>query len=302
MLTILTPTYNRGYILPKLLKSLENQRDLDFQWIIIDDGSTDETNTLVSSWIMEHRKFLIKYLRKENGGKHTALNYAMPYVDTPFVMIVDSDDELTSTAVSKIKCWLKLVEEDMSFAGVSGLRGVSEFKKIGEFPKKICEGGYIDALNTERRKKHLRGDKAEVYRTKLLQEYAFPEIKGEKFLTESVVWNELAYNGYKVRWYNDIIQITNYLDDGLTQNLQKNRFKNFEGYTLEIKSEMRCDDYYKYRCLGRYLIMAHKKGLKKEEVCNKLGIRKMDFFIGRMISFLQNFRDCFRKYFSDENG
>lgn len=289
MLTIITPTYNRAHTLPFLYESLKHQSDFGFKWLIIDDGSSDNTKELVLSWSKIEHQFEILYLYRENGGKHRALNYGVLHISTPYIMIVDSDDRLTEDAVSKIRGWIAMIDRDDTFAGVSGLRGYNAQEKIGEYP--LNGRAYIDALNTERRAKHLTGDKAEVYRTALLKKYPFPEIEGEKFLTESVVWNEIAYAGYKIRWFPEIIEIGNYLEDGLTQHLYQNRFHNFKGYTLEVKSELRSGDYYKWRILGRYLMMAKIKGIGQKQVCRRLGIKKRDYWLGKGLSVMQSLWD-----------
>ena len=100
---------------------------------------------------------------------------------------------------------------------------------IGQFPSKL---EFIDATNLERKSKKLLGDKAEVYRKDILLKYPFPEFEGEKFLTEAVVWNRIAADGYKIRWFNKIICICEYLDDGLTKtDAEERRINNFNGYT-----------------------------------------------------------------------
>ena len=166
--------------------------------------------------------------------------------------------------------------------------------QIGEYPNPIPDKGYVDAKNTERYRLHLTGDKAEVYRTDLLQKNLFPEVPGEKFLTECLVWNEIAYQGYKLRWFPDVIMITEYRDDGLTKNLNKIKWDNFVGYTLEVKSEMRSGESYRFRVLGRYLTMAKKKGMKKDDIMAKLGISSAEYKKGKRISYLQNISDMTR--------
>ena len=98
---VLTPTYNRAYILDKLYLSLEEQTIKDFVWYIIDDGSTDDTESLISSFSC--KEFSIKYTKKENGGKHTALNVGISQIEEELTIIVDSDDTLTKDAIETIK-------------------------------------------------------------------------------------------------------------------------------------------------------------------------------------------------------
>lgn len=75
--TVFTPTYNRGYTLSRLYESLKSQGTTDFEWMIVDDGSTDNTYQLVEKWIQEEKNFSIRYLKKENGGKPRAINYGI---------------------------------------------------------------------------------------------------------------------------------------------------------------------------------------------------------------------------------
>ena len=111
LITIVTPSYNRGYIIRKLYNSLVQQERL-FEWIIVDDGSTDNTKEIVNGFIGENI-FPIKYIKKNNGGKHTAINMAMKHIQTPLTMIVDSDDFLNSNAISQIdKYYKKYGERD----------------------------------------------------------------------------------------------------------------------------------------------------------------------------------------------
>ena len=101
-ITILTPTYNREKLLHKLYKSLCNQKDKDFEWIVVDDGSNDNTDEYIET-IQKKADFPIRYYKKNNGGKHTALNYGCQYVKTKLVFIVDSDDTLTDDAILTIQ-------------------------------------------------------------------------------------------------------------------------------------------------------------------------------------------------------
>ena len=99
-ITVFTPTYNRAYILPKLYESLKKQTCMNFEWLIIDDGSTDDTSEVVKTFKTD--KFPILYYYKKNGGKHTAMNYSHPYINGDLLFIVDSDDVLTNDAIETI--------------------------------------------------------------------------------------------------------------------------------------------------------------------------------------------------------
>lgn len=228
--TICTPTYNRGYTLSRLYDSLKNQTDFDFEWLVIDDGSIDNTEEIINNICKQKQDFSIRYYKKSNGGKHTAINKALDFAEGKMFFIVDSDDYLVEDAVESIKKWESEIKDSDDFSGVSGNRGYSRSEIIGDSFK----GEFIDATALERKKNNIIGDKAEVFYTEILKKYKFPEFDGEKFLTENVVWNKIAFDGYKMRWYNKIIYITEYLDDGLTAKYQFLLSNNPKGFALSV--------------------------------------------------------------------
>ncbi len=275
---------------------MQSQRAHNFEWYLVNDGSTDGTEELVQSWLHSgESKFTIHYFRKENGGKHRAINDVVPVIDALFTMIVDSDDYLCKDATATVGKWLEEAYTKKYLAGVAGLRGYPDGRMIGSYPRKIKPGGYIEAKNTERIRKHLTGDKAEVYRTAILKKYPFPEIKGEKFIPESVVWNAIALDGYAIRWYNRIIYISEYLEDGLTKNLDKNRLENWKGYTLDTAIVMKSKNLSKYRYLGRYLLIAKNGGVMQNDICKTLNINNRQYLLGKATAMLQVFWDLLQK-------
>ncbi|ULM95688.1 glycosyltransferase family 2 protein [Peribacillus frigoritolerans] len=216
-ITIITPTYNRAYLLDRLYKSLLNQTNKKFLWLIIDDGSNDNTKQLVGKFISDD-VLSIKYIYKENGGKHTALNLGISEIHSLLTFIVDSDDYLTEDAIEKIMVeWDKI--KHLNLCGLSFLKGYSETNVVGKkYPKDYMVDNYIDI----RINKKIHGDKAEVWVTKLLKETPFPEFEGEKFIGESVVWSKIA-NDYDMLFINRIIYICEYMEDGLTKAGRKLR-------------------------------------------------------------------------------
>lgn len=259
MITILTPTYNRAYLLPVLYQSLLKQSSKAFEWIVIDDGSTDTTFDLVQSWLT-NQDFKISYYHKPNGGKHTAINLGVYYADCEYIYILDSDDYLTHDAIETVHEWIMSIDEDPSFAGVSGLRADSKGKVIGTFP---IGSAFVDATNLEREKYRLLGDKAEIYRKDILLAYPFPEYPNERFLPEAVVWDRIARDGYKLRWYNQVICICEYQADGLTMNHSDQlKLDNFLGYTEYEKLNYSNGNLIsKILILSRYYDIARRKGL-----------------------------------------
>lgn len=231
MVTIFTPVYNRAYIITKLYESLRRQTSKEFEWIIIDDGSTDEIGELVAKWQQEAQPFEIRFFRQENGGKHRAINKAVQLARYEAFFIVDSDDYVTDDAVAFINEHFPEVADDEAFAGISGLRqAYTDGHILGGEP---LFAHYVDATNRERDQYNLGGDKAEIYKASVLKQYPFPEFDGENFIGEGVVWDAIADEGYKLRWYNKPIYMAEYLQDGLSRHSYEKRIANPKGWAKE---------------------------------------------------------------------
>ncbi len=228
MISVFTPTYNRAYIIEKLYDSLRNQTSLDFEWIVINDGSTDNTADLFDEWVKKDNGFNINYSEVKNGGKHRAINKAVYLAKSNAFFIVDSDDYLLPDAIEKANRWFATIENDREFAGISGLKGYSITDPVGGYGS--FEGAYVDATNLQRHIYNLLDDKAEIYKTDILKKYPFPEFEGENFVPEPVVWDHIARDGLKLRWYNEVIYICDYLGDGLTASGNKKFIDNPKGF------------------------------------------------------------------------
>lgn len=255
-ISVLTPTYNRKDLLPKLYDSLANQTDMDFVWIIIDDGSTDETEMLVSEFINQ-AGFDIIYRKKKNGGKHTALNYGCQFIESPLTFIVDSDDYLTEDAIAIIKEKYNCYASEMDLCGLSFLRG----KPTGGYlsDSGVPEEGLKESYVQCRINREIGGDMAEVWITECLKEFPFPEYAGEKFLGEDLVWIRMSEK-YKLRYFNNVIYMSDYRDDGLTNNRRKHNIKSPNGCVDRAKAFLESDSKLKvkikamlqYQIYGRF--------------------------------------------------
>ena len=210
--TVFTPTYNRAYILGDLYHSLQRQTCMDFEWLIVDDGSADDTKALVASWQGEENPFPIRYVYQENGGKCRAINRGRKEADGRLFFTVDSDDYLTDDAIENVICWDSELPRDGHFCGYVGNRGITPTQT----PNRLFPGGYLDGTALDRYDQ-VDGERAFVFYTEIHRKYLYPEFPGEKFLTEAVTWDLMAHDGYKMRFYNDIIWIWEYKDDGLTR-------------------------------------------------------------------------------------
>lgn len=216
LITVFTPTYNRAHLLGRLYESLCAQRFTDFEWLIVDDGSTDGTASLVQGFIAE-RRIGIKYLSQRNGGKHRAINHGVGQAKGELFFIVDSDDYLPADSLQSIAT--EYAKCDSSMGGVAGLDATDGGKVIGSG----LAQEFIECNSMEIRfKHHVTGDLAEVFKTSVMREFPFPEIDGEKFCPEALVWNRIALK-YNLRYFNKVIYIAEYQDGGLTDNIVRVR-------------------------------------------------------------------------------
>ncbi|MEE0930949.1 MAG: glycosyltransferase family 2 protein [Acutalibacteraceae bacterium] len=231
MVTVFTPLYNRAYIVERLYTSLKNQTVKDFEWLVIDDGSTDNAQEKFDMWKAQDNDFEIRYIKCENGGKHRAINKGVPLAKGELFFIVDSDDCLPENSIKTIIEIENGIEDKSKFAGIAGIKRTFDNNLVGTTFKEK----YVDASSLERDKFGISGDKSEVFYTDILKKYPFPEFEGEKFVTEDVVWSRIAADGYKIRWTNEDIYICEYLDDGLTSKGREIYINSPLGYALYVK-------------------------------------------------------------------
>ena len=232
MITILTATYNRANLLPNLFDSLLKQTNHKFQWLVIDDGSTDDTEDYIMS--ITDAPFEIDYYKKNNGGKHTALNYSHPYIKGDLVFMVDSDDLLTEDAIETAEADWEKYKTDDSLCGLSYRKKT----KDGRFLSFELENDYyIDNDIRFRVNKNLTGDRCEILRTDLFVDYLFPEYKGEVFISEGLLFKTLAYK-YNFVYINKPLYICEYLDGGLSKRGRQLRMKCPNGMMDSCKAFM----------------------------------------------------------------
>ena len=220
LISVFTPTYNRASLLSRLYDTLILQTYKNFEWIIVDDGSKDNTKEVVNSFVAE-RKIDIHFVQQENGGKHRAINTGVSLAKGELFFILDSDDVLPENALELVTETFQPIKHDISFAGVSGIDGTFDGCIIGS-------GLLDDSIDCNsvdiRYKYHVTGDMKEVFRTSVMKEFPFPNIEGEKFCPEALVWNRIAQK-YKLRYFNKIIYKVEYQPEGLTSNIIKVRMK-----------------------------------------------------------------------------
>lgn len=224
-LTIFTPTFNRANTISRTYESLKRQQSLDFEWLVIDDGSTDNTESLIKQW-MEESPFSIRYIKQKNGGKYRAYNNGLRNAYGEMFFCVDSDDWLPDDAV---KCILQIkreVEGNEKLAGCIALKEHKDKTLIGKaYPNDIKVSGL---QNLERL--GLNGERSLVFKTAVAKRFLFPENTQEKFMTEAVIYDR--YKNYDFLIKNKVLTTCEYQEEGLSSTPRKLMVKNPAGYKL----------------------------------------------------------------------
>lgn len=240
--TIFIPTYNRNYTIKRCLSSLSRQTFKDFEVLVIDDGSTDNTIEIVNSF---NDLLNIKYFWKENGGKHTAINLGIEKANGEFFLILDSDDFLMDYALELFyKHWDEL-DNKSEYCGI--MMRCREMHKNGiignKFPSSPFISNYIDFHFLSGPRNGGYGDCCEIIKTDILKNYRFPDIKSTRFIPESYIMDQIGLH-YKLKCFNEIVQIKEYQADGITKNRKNYNKKNYIGYLLNTISKL--DDIFPY--------------------------------------------------------
>lgn len=221
LITVFTPSYNRASFLLDVFECLCKQTFRDFEWIVVDDGSTDNTKDVMDKIIAGCDSFPIRYIYKENGGKHTAINVGVKKAKGELFLILDSDDSLPKDSLEIIAKKNDACMSKKDCTGVCGLMAHHNGERIGGgFP---VEELYESSLYF-RYKLGVTGDLLEVFKTSVLREFPFPEINGEKFCPEALVWNRIAVK-YKLYCFNKVVYYRDYLEGGLTDKIIKIRME-----------------------------------------------------------------------------
>lgn len=214
-LTIFTPAYNRAHTIGRTYESLCRQTCKDFEWLVIDDGSTDNTGEMAKQWMTVDNGFKIRYVYKENGGLHTGYNKAIELMDTELCVCIDSDDWMPDDAVEKIiNKWEK--DKSTDVGGIMGLDFFEDGKPIGGY----FEGNIHTLKMIEMRTKyHHYGDVKVVHRTELLKKLPpMPSFPGEKNFNPIYLFYEID-EFYPLLLLNDNICFVEYQPDGMSNNM-----------------------------------------------------------------------------------
>lgn len=257
VLTILTATFNRQKTLPRLYESLCRQTQQGFEWVVVDDGSTDQTPELVHEF-REQATFPIQYVRKLNGGKHSALNIGVPLVRGGWIHVVDSDDFLEADSVANV------VERLYGLGdGVVGLifrKAHLDGALIGVHD---IVGGPAEVTPSEAASR-FGGDLDYVFRADVMRRHPFPIIAGEKFVPELFVWNKIGDEGVLRAFGEVVLSRCEYLPDGYSANFRENLKRNPRGFLIFYADQFQRERtvFGRLKCLVRVfecLIRAHVK-------------------------------------------
>lgn len=271
-ITVFTPTFNRAYCLDRAYKSLCRQTCKDFEWLVIDDGSTDETCSLIHQW-QEENIIPIRYIYQENQGMHGAHNTAFRNISTELCICLDSDDMLTDDCIEFVlKFWQEHAEEHGKVAGFIALDAYMDGKIIGT---KFPEGVKIAHDNQLREIAKVKGDKKIIYRTKIAQEAPeYPVFLDEKY---GSMGYKQQYIDAKYPWLiiNRVIYLVEYMPDGSTRNMYKQYRRALKGWDIARKSSM----IHSYTLRRKFIECVHY-------VSNSIFLHKWDFIQDSPKTFL----------------
>lgn len=233
--SVFTPTFNRAHTLPRVYKSLCEQTYVNFEWLIVDDGSTDNTKAVVEDWI-RLKKIRIRYLQQKNLGKHAAFNLGVKNASGDLFLPLDSDDTCVPTALESFhQYWNSIPSEIISsFSGITALCRNDKGNIVGgALPTDILDGCFYKVIN---KLKH-RGEMWGFHKTSVLLEFPFPIFAGEKFVPEGLVWNRIAQK-YNTRFINEALRTYYTSNDSLSGKMDLIRIQSPEATLLFYKEVM----------------------------------------------------------------
>lgn len=232
MITIFTPTYNRAYTLPKLFESLQAQNSNNFEWLIVDDGSSDGTQELVEDFTTK-ADFKITYIYQENQGKHVAINTALKNINTQYFVTVDSDDFLEDDAIQIIFIKLPLIDHSENIIALaSPIKILNHNTTINKITTETVATTYEMIYRYK-----IHGEVTLIFKTELAKSFEYPSFSKEKFMLESIVFNRMD-KMYRFLYIPESIVNAEYIPDGLTAQGKKKLIDNPKGAALAYKEKM----------------------------------------------------------------
>ncbi|WP_282154474.1 glycosyltransferase family 2 protein [Cytobacillus gottheilii] len=266
-ITIFTPTYNRAHLLPNLYNYLIEENYGNLEWIIVDDGSSDNTKEVINSF-EKQSSLKIKYFYQTNQGKHVAYNKAIEQATGDLFICIDSDDTYEKNSLARlVEYWDRLDNND--YAGICYLSRNKSGGMIGtKFPNDEMDSNLIDIYY----KHHVKGDKGIMFNTEVLKKYRFPVYESEKFMTESILYAKIGLD-YKMKFINSIHEVVEYQANGLSNKYRKLMLLNPKGSLLNYSliSKYKLKGIMKYRTmiqLARFTFINKESWKKSFRGCN----------------------------------
>lgn len=237
-LTIFTPTYNRAHLLPRLFSSLQDQINKDFTWLIVDDGSTDNTYEVIENF-KKTTDLKIEYIYQKNQGKHIAINTALANINTDLFVIIDSDDFLSMDFRYVIEKHIKYFTDTPYLIAIASptKQLITNKLQTSKVYNHVIEASMLD-MNI---KYGITGEFSLIFKTDMAISYTYPVYKNEKFMRESLVYNRMG-KLYKFLFVPESIVTVEYQEDGLSNNIRNILLKSPEGATLAFKELMNNKD------------------------------------------------------------
>jgi len=274
-LTIFTPTYNRADKLHQIYKSLLKQNTTDdFEWLIIDDGSSDNTEEIVQTYL-DNPAVHARYYRKENGGKHTAHNMALDLARGDYFMCLDSDDYLEDNALSKVFSAL----DALITCGLIAYKALADRTLISnEFP----ERAQVESTYALSSKYNCHGEFVLIYPTETFRQHPFPVFRGEKFVTECVVYDQIQC---PMRLLPEIVQICEYQPEGLSRSVDRVMKTSPAGYCVYFMQRIDLQESFSKRLFvaGKYNCFCH---FAKQQRTRYQGRHKLLVFAAKPVGIL----------------
>jgi glycosyltransferase involved in cell wall biosynthesis len=239
LFTIFIPTYNRADILPRALESIGQSTLRDFEVVIVDDGSTDDTRNLVQEWVAKGA-VPIQYVWQENQGIHAAHNTALEHARGLLFIRLDSDDLMLPQALERIKAHWEAIPDDQKprFAGVGGMCLNEDGTVSGEpYPQDVIDSDYLEIFKYCR----MNGERREALRTEVLREYPYPRIGAERWLRPTLILRRMAHR-YRIRFTNELLQVNRHAPGGISENRFRYRVLCPKGQRLYFLEEITLND------------------------------------------------------------
>lgn len=278
--TVFTPTYNRSKELLRVYKSLCKQTNKNFEWIIVDDGSIDDTKIIIDEIKNNENGFPILYFYKSNGGKFTAHNYAVSKASNDLFLCVDSDDFIVDDAIEIIiNCAQNLFENNS--IGIIAMKQEIKGRILSDiFPKNIKQCKKIELQQIYK----CTGEFTLIYKTDILKKCLYPEIKDERFVGENVIYDMLDQYG-EMLLLNKVITVCEYLENGYTYNFKKIMLNNPTGYKLYYMQRIDLAITFK-ECINYIIRYNAFSILSKSKLYNYKGKKKVFVYLLKPIGYI----------------